>query len=164
MYKLLFDADALIKLAHAGALETITKVCPCVTTPEVKREVVEEGQKRLYADADVIAELIEKKLLKIKEPKVTVTHPLSLEPGELSVLRLHQKLKGWMIVSDDQSFLRQLAKENIDVIVPADLLVLLHQVEKITSLEARTYLEGIRVFIRQEDYQRVSLELEGKIK
>lgn len=162
MYKFLFDADALIKLAKAGALETITLVCSCLTTPEVKREVVEEGKKRFYADAEITEKVIEKKLLKIKEPRGTISTPHPLEPGELSVLSLHWELKGWTIVSDDQTFIKELERRNVDFIVPADLIVLLYQGKNISLAEAKTYLERLRVFIRQDDYQRALQELEEK--
>ncbi len=160
MYKFLFDADALIKLSKAGALEAITRTGRCVTTPEVKREVIEEGKKRLYADAEITERIIEKKLLKIREPRKTISPHYSLEPGELSVLSLHQELKSWIIVSDDQTFIKELELRNIGFIVPADLVVLLYQAKNIALAEAKTYLEGLKVFIRQGDYQRALQELE----
>ena len=46
MYKVVFDADGLIKLAKSGLLEKITKLIKCTMPEDVYIEVVERGKEK----------------------------------------------------------------------------------------------------------------------
>lgn len=162
MYNLLLDSDALIKLTHSGALVRICESFYCITSGEVKREGVDEGKKRFYPDAEIIENLIENRLLKIKNPKKKIKIKDNLGKGELSILDLHKEIKNHLIVSDDTKFIKELEKDNIRFLVPSDLIILLKKLGKINQKEAKSYLEKIKVFIREEDYKNHKKELEEK--
>tara|TARA_B100000315_G_C14385854_1_gene499606 strand:- start:29 stop:514 length:486 start_codon:yes stop_codon:yes gene_type:complete len=161
MYNFIFDSDALIKLAYSGALAKVCEIFECSTTIEVKREVIDEGKKRFYPDAELIEEIVEKDLLKIKEFKKKTETTRRLGCGELSVWQLSKVIKNSVIVSDDQSFLNELEKEKINFLVPVDLIILLKRLKKINLAEANQYLEGIKVFIRIEEYNKAKKEIGG---
>lgn len=162
MYNFIFDADALIKLVHSESLTKICKTFNCVTTGEVKRETVEEGKKRLYPDAEIIEGLMDNNLLKIKNPKKSLEEENRLGKGEVSVLNLSKELKNYIIISDDQTFLKKLEQEKTDFLVPADLIILLERAGKIDKEEANDYLDKIKVFIREEKYRLIKNKLEEK--
>lgn len=161
MYKLLMDADALIKLASSGALPKICEVCVCITTPEVERETVVEGKKRWYPDAEIIEALIEKQALKIKKLATIPQETYSLDAGETSILHLSKELKEHIIVSDDQTFIREMERQGVHLLVPADLLILLTRAGKIEPKETVRYAEGLKVYIRETDYLKLKKEIKG---
>ncbi|MAG19805.1 hypothetical protein CL618_00015 [archaeon] len=162
MYNLLFDSDALIKLTHSEALIKVCVSFRCIITDDVKREVVDEGKKRFYPDAEIIEKLIEDNLLKIKNPKKKVEIKKNLGSGELSILSLNKEIKNHLIISDDKEFIKELEKEDIDFLIPGDLIILLKKMRKINQKEAKNYIEKMKVFIREEDYKKFKKELEGK--
>lgn len=82
--------------------------------------------------------------------------------GELSVLGLSKEFKNSIIVSDDQQFIKRLETEKIDFLVPADTIVLLQKLGNIEKKEAGHYLEKIKVFIREKDYEKIKKQLEEK--
>lgn len=155
MYKFIFDADALIKLSHAGILLIICNSYTCITTSEVKKEVVDEGKKRLYADAEVIEALINKKLLKVYTTDHGDYDNELLGRGELSVLKLAKKTKNTVVVSDDHAFIKLLKKESIEWLVPVDIIRLLKEEEIVSRAEALVYLDKIKVFIKKEHYEKI---------
>ena len=160
MYSFIFDADALIKLTQS---ELIIKVCEsfnCFITTRVKEETVDEGKKRFYPDADIIEKLVKNKSLKIRDPNKTIKIEEDFGAGELSTLSLYEDTRNHIIVSDDQHFINYLEKNNIDFIVPADVIILLKRFKKIGLEEGMHYLNKIRVFIREEVYTSVKKDLE----
>jgi len=162
MYNLLLDSDALIKLTYSGALIKICKTFKCTTTNEIKKETVDEGKIRLYPDAEIIEELIKTKLLKIKNPKKNIEITKNLGKGELSILSLTKEVKEYIIISDDQIFIKELEKENINFLVPTALIIWLKRLNKINQKEAKEHLERIKTFIKEEDYTKFKKELEEK--
>src|SRR3989338_1519214 len=161
MYKLLLDADALIKFASCGALPKICEVCICITTPEVERETVYEGKKKLYPDAEIIEALTEKQSIKIKKCLGTAEETFSLDAGETSILHLSKEIKDYLIVSDDQAFIKELERQEIHFLVPADLLILLTRTEEIEPKEMVNYAEKLKGYIREKDYIKLKKEIGG---
>lgn len=100
--------------------------------------------------------------VKIKDPKKKIEIVNHLGKGELSILSLGKEVKNHIIISDDQTFIKELEKENLDFLVPTDLIILLKRLGKIDQEEAKDYLKRIRVFIREEDYKKIKKELEEK--
>ncbi len=160
MYNFIFDSDALIKLVYSGALINVCKNFNCIITSEIKKETVDEGKKRFYPDAELIEKLIENKLLKIKNPNKNVEPIKNLGKGELSILSLSKEVKNHIIISDDKTFIKELEKEDINLLVPTDLIVLLKRLNKINQKEANDYLEKIKMFIKEENYKKIKKELE----
>ena len=162
MYKLILDSDSLIKLTHAEMLNKICETFECITTTEVKRETVDEGKKRFYPDADIIEDLIKNQLIHIKDTKRLIGAKPNLGLGEISVFSLSIELKNSLIVSDDQTFIKELEKQNINFLVPSDLIILLKRRNKINLAEAKYYLEKLKTFIRDDNYNKIKKELEEK--
>jgi rRNA-processing protein FCF1 len=160
MYNLIFDSDALIKLTYSEIIQKTCENFNCFITDKVKEETVDEGKKRFYPDADIIENLIERKLLKTKNPKKTIEIKDDLGKGEQSVLSLYKTIKKCIIITDDQYFIKQLEKENINFIVPADVIVLLKKLGKINLKESLYHLNKIKIFIKKETYKSVKKDLE----
>lgn len=160
MYNLIFDSDALIKLTYSKLIAKVCENCNCFITNKVKEETVDEGKKRFYPDAEKINDLIEGGLLKIKDPERTIETEKSFGEGELSVLSLCNQIKNNIVVSDDQKFIKYLEENNINFIVPADIIVLLKKLKKIELKESLHYLNKMKVFIREEVYKAVKKDLE----
>ncbi len=156
MYNLLFDADALIKLAYSGALVKVCQAFNCITTEDVKHETVDEGKKRLYPDADIIEAVFENKLLRIKKEDTKIRESSQLGKGELSILKLSKRVNNCIIVSDDKAFLNEL-----EFLVPPDLIVLLRWKRKISSEEARRYVDQMKSFIGEKAYKETIKNLGG---
>lgn len=162
MYNLILDSDALIKLTQSEIITKLCSVFDCIITDAIKKETVDEGKKRFYPDADIIEELIKNRLLKIKNPEKLIKIEEEFGEGELSVLSLYKNGKNHIIISDDHAFIRYLEKENIDFLVPADLILLLKKFRKISLKESLYYLDKMKVFIKEEIYKDIKEELGGK--
>jgi len=161
MYKLLVDADALIKFTHAKIIQIICSIFDVIITKEIESEVVTEGKKRLYPDAFEIETLIQKKLIIVKSPRNKKTIKESLGMGEKSLLDLARSMKSTMIISDDSAFLRCLEKQNMSYIIPSDMIIVLTKLHKIKVHEALTYLEYMKPWIKKQSYDEIKKELNG---
>ena len=161
--KLLFDSDALIKVTKAGFLEHVTTTFNVYITDDVYNEVVEEGKKRLYYDAEKIKNIIDnKKIYLIKNySHIKRTEPKqSFGRGEISVFQAYNK--DYVIVSDDLSFVLYLNKESIKNISSAHLLIALVKKGNITKEKAYYHLEKLKPLIRKEIFELVKNDIEGE--
>ena len=159
LYNFIFDSDALIKLTHSEIIFNVCKIFNCLITEEVKEEAVTEGKKRFYPDAFVIEKLIKNNLLKVRVPKRKPSIKEDFGKGEKSVLGLYHSTRNSIIVSDDSAFIKHLEDKNIQFFVPADLIILLKKLNKISLKEATHFLDGIKVFIKEEVYNETKKEL-----
>jgi len=159
MYNLILDSDALIKLTYSKAIFMVCKTFNCLITNEIKEETVEEGKKRFYPDALVIEKLIKDNLVKIRDPKRKPSIKEDFGKGEKSVLGLYHSTRNSIIVSDDSAFIKHLEDKNIQFFVPADLIILLKKLNKISLKDAVYFLDGMRVFIKEEVYNEAKKEL-----
>ena len=170
MYNLILDSDALIKLTYSKAIFMVCKTFNCLITNEIKEETAEDGKKRFYPDALVIEKLIKDNLVKIRDPKRKPsikedaqtefgTKFIGFGKGEKSVLGLYHSTRNSIIVSDDSAFIKHLEDKNIQFFVPADLIILLKKLNKISLKEATHFLDGIKVFIKEEVYNETKKEL-----
>lgn len=162
MYKFILDSDALIKLAKSEALEKLCHCYRCIITNEVKTECVDEGKKRLHKDALEIEELINKKLLKIVELKKSTKIKGNLGRGEASAVQLYFQEKNGRIITDDWAFIRYLEENNIRFSVPADLILLMKNSNKIDKKTALKHLEKMRQFIQEDVYEDVKKDIKGE--
>lgn len=160
MKKLVFDADALIKIVKAGILIKIPH--HCMISYKVHEEVVEEGKKRFYADAFQIEQLVKEGRLKVYH--VSSTQEIyGLGEGELSTLAVFSKEKADVIISDDRAFLRALEEMNIPFIVPTELIIALVVSKVLEKQDAIKALNRIKEFVRKENYES-ALEALGGVK
>ena len=168
MYNLLLDSDALIKLTRSKAIFRVCEAFNCLITNEIKEETVEDGKKRFYPDALVIEKLIKDNLVKIRDskrmPNIKEETEFSANfagfgKGEKSVLRLYRSARNSIIISDDSAFIKHLESKNIPFFIPADLIILLKKLNKISLKEAMHFLDGMKVFIKEEVYNEAKKEL-----
>lgn len=155
---LVLDSDGLIKLAKAGVLEELVKYRKCIITQEVFNETVEKGKERLYEDAYIIEELINKKLLSVG--RIKTTEVLSLGKGEASSLEICKKKNCSAIITDVRRFLKMLEEQNIPFIMPSDAIVSLLKKRIITRKKALEALEKIKPLIRKDIYEKAKSEVD----
>ena len=161
MYKVVFDADGLIKLAKSGLLDTATKSLKCIISKEVYKEVVEKGKEKLYEDAYTVEAFVHSGEIEAVVTK-QVREEGSLSAGELSAVELYKAKKADIIVSDDRRFLHLLQKENIPFVIPTDLMVVLTKIGKVTKEEAINGLNKIRDLVREDAYLAALQSLGGE--
>ena len=85
MKKLVFDADALIKLAKAGVLDRMKH--EIMISGQVHNEAVVEGKKLQHHDAEKIDWLVDRKVILVR-PAGRVLRHARLGKGELSTVAL----------------------------------------------------------------------------
>lgn len=126
MYKPCFlcDSDALIKLMKATMLKTFAEHFDCIITREIEKEVVTAGKRSLHSDAEEIENLIEKKIITIRE-----VHAIKMDPtfdrfgkGEISLYVLQKTKKDAIIISDDKTFVNRIREEHIPFITSLDCI------------------------------------------
>lgn len=163
MYKLLFDSDALIKVAKAEFLETTANVFQVCITDDVYHEAVEQGRRKLYEDADKIKGLIDaKKIFVIKSNKYAkeAKPRKSFGKGEISVFQAYKK--NYLIVADDLSFVACLNDESIKNMSSAHVLMALLKKRKIGKEKAYYHLDKLKPLIRKETYELVKSDIKGE--
>lgn len=159
MYKFILDSDALIKLTKAGMLEDVCRHYNCIVTTEVKNEAVDEGKRRLHQDALKIEYLINKKSLKIKDPKTSRKTKENLGKGEMSAASLYFEERNRVIVTDNSAFIKYLEENNIKFSIPADLALLMKVENKIDRKTALIYLEKMKDLIKEDVYSDVKKDI-----
>jgi predicted nucleic acid-binding protein len=108
----ILDADALIKLVKADALEQFAKHAECIVPQAVFDEAVTAGKQRLYPDAFTIDTIITEHMKTQSVSPLSNPHS-SLGRGEHACLTLHKNMeKNTVLVSDDTAFRHRLRKTN----------------------------------------------------
>jgi hypothetical protein len=162
--RLIIDADAAIKLYRSGILAEVVKAFSCEMPEAVYNEVVTQGKRRLYQDAEEIEAIIAGKI-SIIATSGTLKPEMGLGAGESGILDVLREKPDLIVVSDDRRFLTVLSKMKASFITPADTLVLLARRNSITRSEAGKALEQLRPLIRSAAYYeaRDYLEHRGEI-
>ncbi len=148
MSSIVLDADALIKLTHAGILGNIPH--QCFISDAVFEETVTEGKKRLFDDAFEIERQVKNGNIDVIKVKRTEDIP-GLGKGELSSLALFKQIKADAIISDDRRFLTTLEMQDIPFITPTQVIVTLSK--KVGKKETVAALDRIKPFVTKESYQ-----------
>ncbi len=98
------NATPLIYLAKVRRLDLLKILFQEVlTTPEVKKEVVDKGKEMQQQDAYLIEKEIEVGWIKIKATTTNCLSNLELDAGEKSVLCLAQELNAKVVLIDERS-------------------------------------------------------------
>lgn len=160
MAKLVFDADALIKLAKCGLLEQACAHFECVITQEVFEETVVAGLKEMREDALVLQALVARKNLKLTRVPKETRPTTGIGRGEASVLNACLKTHA-IAVSDDRKFLGVLESVGAAFHTPASLVVSMYKREFIDRKKALDSLENLRPWIRREVFEKALQELRG---
>ena len=104
--KFVFDASPLIHLVKAGLTSMIeTLDGEKYTVPTVFHEVVEVGKALGYPDAVATEELINKKLVKVRNPTLSISQTISrahkdVHKGEAEVIALAKEIVAIAILDD----------------------------------------------------------------
>jgi len=168
MKSILLDADGLIKLGKVGLLLILAKDYNCIITEEVFKETVEKGKKHFYEDAFILEDYVNRGIIKIVKAKFVfkakklLQKAHSLEEGEKSTLCSFYTQNTLAIASDDVAFLNLLDKHNIPYFTPANLILRLAEIKKISKQEGLIFLEKLKPYIRSSIYKLVKEELEVK--
>jgi predicted nucleic acid-binding protein len=157
MKKIVFDADGLIKLIHAGVFNKLQGFI----TEQVFQETVVEGKKRLYEDAFTIEKFVQEKKIEVKKIDRNEQIP-GLGRGEISCIQLYKMIKADVIISDDRKFLNTLEERNIPFVVPTECIVGLVGAKKISQKEGIEALDKIKPFVKKENYDVAMKALGGK--
>ena len=157
MIVFVLDTDGLIKLTKSGIIEELAKHRKCLITQEVFNEAVKEGKERLYEDAYVIEDMINRKLILVE--KINFEEIEGLGNGEASSLAIYKKKRCSAIITDDRKFLSLLEEQNIPFIMPVDAIVGLLKRRKTTRKAASDALEKMKPFIREDLYIKAKNEI-----
>ncbi len=144
------DSDCLIKLTKAGLKEIVCNNFQITIPSLVMKETVEHNKD--YPDSTIIADNIKKGIIKVKE------NPVSAK-GEDAVFKLFQKHHFSSICSDDKKFIRMLRLFDVSYVTPAVLILLLYKDKKISRKKAFEFLERIKPYVSDDEYNIVKLYL-----
>jgi predicted nucleic acid-binding protein len=104
---LIFNSTPLIYLAKVGLSKVLEDLKgEKVTSPEVKREVVDEGKRKGVPDAIVLEKLFSSKVFQVVEPKdkeflSRLMKTKGLHVTDAEVLALAKELDGMAVVDDE---------------------------------------------------------------
>ena len=107
MKLLVFNSTPLIYLAKVGLSKVLEDLKgDKATSPEVKREVVDEGKRRGVPDAVVLEKLFSSKVFRVVEPKdkgflSRLLKTRGLHVTDAEVLALAKELNGLAVVDDE---------------------------------------------------------------
>ena len=164
---LIFDADGLIKLNHAGVLSQVVRNYESLVPAAVHNEVVVRGASIGYDDATEIGLILEESAVvitsDIRDALPDSDQILSgLGAGETQALYLAlQHRQDSAIVSDDRRFLEVLSDLSLRFLVPSHMILGLARDEILSASDAKTAIDALRPFIRQSDYIE-ALEILGE--
>jgi len=155
--KILMDADCLIKLTKAGLKEFICRH-EKITVPEtVKREVVDAGKSKGYADADLIEKNIRNGLIALAK-EVASNHV----KGDQALIATFKKGQYATIATDDAKLIRILRGAGIPFILPALIIYAIYKKGLIDRATGSNWLDRIFPFISEEEYSMTKLLLEER--
>ena len=162
------DSDVLIKLTKASIKDFVASGFEVYIPTDVRRETVDEGKVRGYADAHIIEENIASGKLKLAGakrdgPVEKLIGSLNLLGGEADSLRLFRQGNYGAIVSDDRRFVGLIEGLGITYMTPTALLLYLWRIGSASKAQTRMCVEKIKPYISAEEYLS-SIEELGKEK
>jgi rRNA-processing protein FCF1 len=155
----ILDADALIKLNHAGVLDRLVEAYSCLIPDAVYAEVVTVGKAHGYPDASEIEGALEGKV-EVRVPRARLEQEPGMGAGESAALELALASEGAIVVSDDPTFLARLARGNVSHVAVAFVVVSLRKEGVLSAYEANEALERLRPAIRRDVYREALDDLE----
>jgi len=156
--RVVMDSDCLIKLVQARAKELVCRTCTVVIPPEVRREVVDDGQGR--PDALATGQNIATGLLAVAASRAESGD----RKGEDAVLALYRQGGFDGVCSDDRRLLGKLRTLGIPYLTPATLIVVLVRKGCLSRDDGAKTLIGLAPRISVDEYAvaRLSLARSGE--
>jgi rRNA-processing protein FCF1 len=154
--KLLMDADCLIKLTKAGLNEVVCDHDQVAIPEAVRREVVDEGRARGFADAEVV----ERNLQRGVRTTVTVGDPPQTAEGDDGLVEQYRDGGHDLVATDDAKLQRRLRGLGVPCVVPALLVYRLRRRGILDGEAARAALAALAPFISHDELSTVRLLLE----
>ncbi|HEX9899132.1 MAG TPA: hypothetical protein VGC81_07885 [Candidatus Methylomirabilis sp.] len=166
MYRIVFDADGLLKTYKAGFLEEVTATYFCLLPEEVFQETVTVAKRAHPEEVEGLERFIQEgKILKRRGARSGPAERLlvmsqTLGTGERGALRLYFKERADSIVTDDRAFLNLLTRHRIPFLTPPEILYRLRTADRLSHEKAEAAAERLRPIIRHEVYQDLKRRLE----
>ena len=166
----IFDANALINLYHAGVLPLIYQSTECIVPAEVYREVVIGGQQAGHADAGSMGDIIG---TPTERPTAILPELARMGIGEAAALTIYIDRRGVdgvsedVIASDDRQFLRYLearGRSSGDVVRYMDVAQLITDFAisgLLTKAEAMAAITRISYRVPEASYRSAMQDLES---
>jgi hypothetical protein len=166
MYRIVFDADGLLKIHKAGFLEEMTAMYVCLIPDEVFQETVTGAKRAHPEEAEGLERFIQAG--KIQKRRAARSAPAdrilafsrALGMGERGALRLHYTERADYLVTDDQAFLNLLTRHRIPFLTPSEILYRLRTANRLSREKADRAAERLRPIIRREVYRDLKRRLE----
>ena len=155
--KILMDADCLIKLTKAGLKEYVCRYVEAVIPSAVKREVVDAGKIKGLADAEIVEQNIEKKVILLAKEE-----PSLRKSGDQALVDAYRYGSYAAVATDDAKLVRLLRTANIPYMLPAILILAIYRKGRIGRETALDWLEALGDFISEEEYSTAMLLLEKR--
>jgi hypothetical protein len=165
MYKIVFDADGLLKVYKGGFLVEAAAEHVCLMPDEVFQETVVAARRTHADEASALEELVRGGGLLRRPParsaqaEQVLAMSQALGRGESGALRLFFKERADVIVTDDRAFLNLLLRNQLPFLTPAHLLVRLRRAGRLSGAEAVSAAARLRPLIRGEVYQDLVQQL-----
>jgi predicted nucleic acid-binding protein len=149
MTKIVADSSALILLSKCNLLAKLCNSYEVFAPSSVISEVASDEIIETYPDAALVAELVSKRKIKIKDPIEDKRKlPLSLHLGEKDALFLALKLRKAVFATDDKKAIKAAKFLNLPFIITPKIVVDLFKINKIPYKEARRSIEKLSVIGR----------------
>ncbi len=167
MYKIVLDADGLIKTYKAGFLPQLTDEYVCLLPEEVYQEAVVGARIGRADEAQALDDLIaETKLVRRQVARSGLADRIlrgshSLGMGESGAVRLFLQAGADALLTDDRAFLNFLTRHRVPVLTPSDALLSLRTAKRLSHQDAARAAEQLRPLIRQGVYEDLRTRLES---
>ena len=166
MYKIVLDADGLIKTYKAGFLLQLTKAYVCLLPEEVYQEAVvaarigHADQARALQDLIAAGRLVRRPSARSRVADRILRGWHSLGRGESGAVRLFFQEKAGALHTDDRAFVNFLALHRIPFLTLSEALLNLHAANRLSHQEAERAAEQLHPLIRRSVYEDLRARLE----
>lgn len=163
--KIVFDSDALIKIARCGAKEAVVATFEVIIPEAVEREAISEGLAAGFADAALLSANRESGRIQVPRTPIPSAEAEALpQGGDREVYALYRSLEGTggaVVATDDQKVIRRLQMLNARFVTPGALLVALCDSGR-SPEEALRWLEQLGPLISPEEFRSTLDALENR--
>jgi len=149
MKKIVADSSALILLAKCNLLERLSTLGTLVIPQSVFDETASEKHAARYPDANIIADLVLKGLLRIEKTSAEKPNiPLTLGRGEYDALILARALPDSLFATDDGKAIKAAKFLKVPFIITPKIVIELFRLKMISIEKARSAIEKLSIIGR----------------